>query len=138
MRIQPVPAQRIPSEWGWMSELLRPAIDLDPQRDETDVLALLESGRMSVWLLSGPARGVVVTQIAGEDFWIIYAAGQIDGPTKQSIKAIRSVVGAFEVIAQGAACSSLRLEGRNWGVALRDYQTHRLENGRYELRKALV
>lgn len=124
----------IPDHWPWMAEVLRPAIAVDPQRDERDVLEQLIDGSLTAWGVDGEeARGLFVTQIDGTDFWVIYAAGRVWAGRR----IMRALMCAFEDIAKRRGCTSMRLEGRDWRPVLKDYDYARLESGRFSMRKAL-
>lgn len=125
----------IAEHWPWMAEVLRPAIAVDPLRNERDVLAQLIDGSLTAWGIDGhEASGLVVTQIDGLDFWVIYASGRVFSGAGRTMRALMST---FEDIAKHRGCTTMRLEGRDWRPVLKDYESARLESGRFSMTKAV-
>lgn len=138
MRVATLRPSAFPEEWEWLSGLLSPAIDLDPERDSSDVLRQLRAGELTAHLVQHPAgSGVIVTQVDEGDFWLIYAAGAGRGGHRARAAMYRDVAGFFEGLAREMGCSRFRIEGRNWSPVLKDYHSARLPGGRFSLWKGL-
>lgn len=137
MHLYIVEPSAIPGIWEWMRTLLAPAIAVDDEREEGDVLADLIEGRMSAFVLEGEIRGVVVTQQTGPWFWVIYAAGEVDAPRYTNMKRLMR---AFEFAAHKAGCGQIHMIGRaGWARALKSmgYERFGEVRGRAHVRKVL-
>jgi len=116
----------ITRNWGWIAQLLEPAVKVDPNRTMQGLYSSLIDGRTGLASLhhADGAMLLVVEPIGdGDDMilWIPYLAGQIK--RGRFVPVMREGMAQMEDMARESGCAEIRLCGRNWGRVFSDYET---------------
>lgn len=114
-----VPQGAVSGAWGDLWRLLGPAVAHDTTETETSVREALIAGRMTVWLVSGEATGVVVTRIDDDDgpktARLHYVAG------RSALSHMKQILADFEAGARAIGCKRIRCAGRKGWARVTGY-----------------
>lgn len=132
MRIERIERTRIAVNWHWISQLLAPAVQIDPHRSMEEVrrgLMLGALGIASVHVENGAGLTVIEPGTFDGVFgcWMPYVVGRCKSGPKAWIKMMRQAMNYFEASARLSGCREMRIGGRDWARVLPDYES--LESG---------
>lgn len=131
-----VPQDAVPGAWDGLWRLLEPAAAQDTTETEASLYAALCEGRMTAWLVSGEAAGVLVTRVDEDDgvktARLRYAAG------RAALSHMNRILADFEDGARQIGCEVSRIGGRRGWLRIADgYEVMSDADGHVELVKRL-
>lgn len=140
VRINRVQVDEIARNWGWITQLLAPAVAHDPNRTLTQVKQAALISAMGIATLHGPSgAGIVVIEPGWFDgkwcLWLPYMAGRLKAGPKTWMLIARDIMEQFEALARDSGCEEIRIGGRNYAGIFPGFERFDAQNNR--LRKVL-